>query len=86
MHRGAVSGLPGNRVHRLGPLGEPRGSCCHDSHILHHRLFETQIHQKIHLTFLSKEVKADKIHECATEEILELKHSLLTSYMQINIQ
>lgn len=50
VHRGAVSGLPRDRVQCLGPLGEPRGSRRHDSHILYHRLSETQIHQKIHLT------------------------------------
>lgn len=66
VYRGAVSGLPGNRVHRLGLVGEPCGSCCHDSHILYYRLSETQIHQKIYLTlflFSSKKLKADNIHE-----------------------
>lgn len=50
VYRGAVSGLPGNRVLCLGPVGEPHGSCCHDSHLLYYRLSETQIRQKIHLT------------------------------------
>lgn len=49
MHRRAVSGVPGHRLHLLGSVGESCSFDCYDDHISHHCLSEASLHKEIYL-------------------------------------
>lgn len=49
VYRGAVPGIPGNRLQLLGIVGESCGFDCYDDHILHGCLSEAPLHQEVYI-------------------------------------